>query len=201
MTPQQNLNMFFFTYVCQLAAEGQYQALMNLGFKRYQIPIMQSLSISDLAGIAVSVNASVIQAKVDPTAVDILFRIGDRLRMEREIELKLIEAGASQRLMRELFGTNVQQYGAERELLGLKGTDCGRRPRLDMETIDRVWAMWHGGEHGDSEAEKYLSIYQSTNVSVRDIEAIVRGDMVADAPDPNPGHRLREAQQGERQWT
>lgn len=176
MTPQQNINLLFFNYACQLAADGQYQTLMALGFKRYQIPIMQSLSVSELAGIAGSVNASVIQAKVDPNAVDILFRIGDRRRMEREIELKLIQAGASQRLMRELFGTNVQQYGAERELLGLKGTDCGRRPRLDMGIVDKVWAMWHADDQHDNEPEKYLDIYQATGLSVRDIEAIVRNE-------------------------
>ena len=75
--------MWFLIFAGQLAADGQYQTLLDLGFRRERLGILQKLSLSDVTGIVGSVTGAVIQAKVDPAAVDILFRISDRLRSER----------------------------------------------------------------------------------------------------------------------
>ncbi|PZN69551.1 MAG: hypothetical protein DM484_29505 [Candidatus Methylumidiphilus alinenensis] len=178
MTPQQNINMWFLIFAGQLAADGQYQTLLDLGFKREHIGILQKLRLSDVTGIVGSVTGAVIQAKVDPAAVDILFRIGDRLRTEREVELEFIKAGASQRLMNELFGIDVHQYVLDRDLLGIKGTDSGRRRKIADETASWVWMLWHSdGDKGNdkaSEITKYLDTHRATGLSLRDIENIIR---------------------------
>ena len=188
MTPQQNINMWFLVFAGQLAADGQYQTLLDLGFRREHIGILQRLSLSDVTGIVGSVTGAVIQAKVDPAAVDILFRIGDRLRTEREVELEFIRAGASQRLMNELFGIDVHQYVLDRDLLGIKGTDSGRRRKVAEETALRVWRTWHSdGDRGNGEASeitKYLDTHRATGLSLRDIENIIRDNDTQ----PGKGH-------------
>ena len=94
------------------------------------------------------------------------------------MELEFIKAGARQRVINELFGIDVHQYVLDRELLGIKGTDSGRRRKFADETASQIWLLWHSdGDKGNNEAceiTKYLDTHRATGLSLRNIENIIR---------------------------
>lgn len=168
--PQQHLNSMVLMYAGQLAAEGEYKALMSIGFTREHIVRLRGINLADMAGMARSLKGTVIDAKIDPDAIDALFDIAERVAEEKATELALVKAGASQKLMHRLFGLNVHQYVMDREYLGIKGADVGRRGSLDEATLNDVWQLWQSlGRLG--EARRYLAVHAATRVLVRDIEA------------------------------
>jgi len=170
--PQQHLNSMVLMYASQLAAEGEISALMSIGFTREHITRLRGINLADMASMARTLKGTVIDAKIDPDAIDTLFDIAERVAKERETELALVKAGASRPLMARLFGLNVHQYVLNREYLGIKGKDAGRRGHLDEAASNKVWLLWQSlGRLG--EAHRYLAVHEATGVPVRDIEAVL----------------------------
>ncbi len=184
--PQQHLNSMVLLYASQLAAEGEIAALMSIGFTREHIARLRGINLTDMASMARTLKGTVIDAKIDPDAIDALFDIAERVAKERETELALVKAGASRPLMARLFGLNVHQYVLNREYLGIKGKDAGRRGHLDEAASNKVWLLWQSlGRLG--EAHRYLAVHEATGVPVRDIEAVLGRHAADGEPQDSPG--------------
>jgi hypothetical protein len=179
-TPLQHLNTLVLMYAGQLAAEGRLQELLLLGFTREHIARLRGVTLTDMVGMAGSLKGTIIDARIDPAAMDALFAISERVSREREAELALVKAGASQKLMRELFGLSVHQYVMDREYLGIKGQDAGRRGTVDDATAAEVWRQWRTLGDALDEVGRYLAVHASTRLPVRDIEAVLSRHWAAD---------------------
>jgi hypothetical protein len=172
--PTQHLNTLLLMYAGQLAAEGDVAALKSMGFRNDHILRFGNLNLFQMATMARSLKGRLIDAKVDPEAVDALFRISERASKEKEVELALVKAGASQKLMARLSGLTLHQYVALRDHAGVKHTDVGRRGELDEAAAGAVWQCWQSLGWMADEARRYLAVHAATNVLVRDIEATLK---------------------------
>ena len=173
-TPTENLNAMLLMYAGQLAAEGDYPALRKMGFKNEQIGRFKRISVFQMSTMARSLGGKLINARVDPDAIDALFKICERASSEKETELALVKAGASQELMKRLFGLNLHQYVIDRDFIGIKNSDVGRRKALDEAADAEVWQAWQSLAWQADEARRYLGVHSATGVSIRDIEATLK---------------------------
>jgi hypothetical protein len=189
-TAEQILNTNILTYIGQLVAEGRYTALTGLGAREDQIPRLSRLSFQEFALIGASpLSAALIQARIDPDVLDIVFRNLERLHRERESVRRLMLAGASQRLMEELTGMDASQYAQLRLALGLRGADNGRPKELlrikataqDKAEADRMWQVWQDSEPLD-DLERWLRVHDITGQSLRTIERVIRASRIHASP-------------------
>jgi hypothetical protein len=174
MNPEFQLNILVLMYAGQLAAAENYTKLLGLGFRRDQIAKLQNLHFMDITDLATVASGTVIETRVDPEAVDLLLEIMSRRRREREKIDDLIRAGASQRLMEDLFGIDPHLFSQYRNKLGIKGMIKGRCPEPDDDTTATVWRLWQSTEELGDEGTRFLIVHQHTGLSVRLIERVVR---------------------------
>jgi hypothetical protein len=174
INPEHHLNTLVLMYAGQLAASENYMKLLGLGFRRDQIEKLQNLNFGDVTDMATVLNGTVVEARVDPVAVDLLFEILSRRRREREKINDLIRAGASQRLMEDLFGMDAHLFAEYRTALGLKGMAVGRCPDPDEATTATVWSLWQSTEDLGDEGARLLRVHDRTGLPVRLIERVIR---------------------------
>jgi hypothetical protein len=178
MNPEFQLNTLVLIYAGQLAAAENYTKLLGLGFRRDQIVKLQKLLFMDVTDLATVASGTVVEARVDPEALDLLLEIVNRRRREREKIDDLIRAGATQRLMEDLFGMDANLFSQHRDKLGIKGVGVGRCPDPDEETSARVWTLWQSTADLGDEGTRFLIVHEHTDLSVRLIERVVRSSEI-----------------------
>lgn len=167
MTPLQQYNVLVLDLMCRLAATGQYKRLLRYGVRKDQIPRLKSITADDREAVANSGNGIVPEPKVDPEAIDQLLRNVARRHDGHLLELRLIRAGAGQRMMEDWFGMESHEFADTRALLGIKGVGTGRYPKPDPETEHRIWRAWHDAADEADEAARLLRVHDETGVPVR----------------------------------
>jgi hypothetical protein len=207
-TAERYLNTNVLSFIGQLAAEGRYAALISLGAREDQIPRLSTLSFVDMATLGgCPLSASLVQARIDPVVLDLLFLTLERKQRESECIRRLMLAGASQRLMEELTGMEAARYADYRRVLSLRGADNGRPKELlrarpsprDSEEATRIWRAWRESASLD-EIERWLRVHEATGQSLRVIERVIRSPELhlptGSSEQPNPS--VDEATHGRR---
>jgi hypothetical protein len=135
------LNYALFVFATRCLAEGDIDALRQIGFIPEDIPVLDQLRISDLHALTAS-RASAVNVSVDRSAfqrlIDNIYRRRTRERLNRE----LLRLDAPLPMMTALFGMNARQYTALRDCIGI--TAGVGRPTSQLDSADevRLWRLW-----------------------------------------------------------
>lgn len=189
------LNVMSLIYASQLAVSGQVANLKKLGISPEQALRLSTLNGGDIHDIATHMHRPVVAACFDPEALDEAFDMVDRHRLDQDIDMRLIEAGASYPIMQKLTGMSTRLFLGYRQQLGLVGESNGRPTQPDQCTTNAVWGAWLGTDDMPKPAERLLKVHDITGVSVRDIWQIIQA---AAGPGREPARTSRPPRRAER---
>jgi hypothetical protein len=135
------LNYALFVFATRCLAEGDVEALRQIGFDPEDITVLDQLRIADLHALTAA-RANAINVSVDRSAfqrlIDNLYRRRTRERLKRE----LLRLDAPLPLMTALFGMNARQYTSQRDSIGIT-VGIGRpTSMLETDSEARLWRLW-----------------------------------------------------------
>ncbi|MEC9360193.1 MAG: STY4526/YPO1902 family pathogenicity island replication protein [Pseudomonadota bacterium] len=139
-TKEADLNFAVIAFATRCAAEGDLDALTQLGFDLDDVRIIEQIRLSDLHALSAS-RGHALNIRVDRAALHWLFEHVRRRRTREALKLELLRLEAPYQMMAEFFGLNSHEYAAARALLRLP--DARGKPTLKCEAEEqRLWDLW-----------------------------------------------------------
>ena len=172
MSHAAELSFQILRYGCQRLAEGDVNALLDLGFLIDEIKAIEKLTLKELEHLS-RLGAHFLTVKVNHSCFATSLRhVRHEARGER-LQDELLRRRAPVAMMQTLFGMTTFQYANRRKLLGLGGIGVGRPSLPSEEENHAVWYAWHEHAHLP-EPLRYLEISRKTDVPLNVIWALVQ---------------------------
>ena len=139
-TKEAELNFHVFVYLGRCVAEGDYQALRDIGCGLEEAAFIEQIRLPDLLALAAT-RAHALKVYFNRESMPWLREHMRRRRNRETLKTELLRAEAPFELMRQLFGMSAKEYAAARITLG---QPSGRgRPALSGERDEqRLWQLW-----------------------------------------------------------
>lgn len=139
-TKEAELNFHVFVYLGRCVAEGDYQALRDIGCGLEEAAFIEQIRLPDLLALAAT-RAHALNVHFNRESMPWLREHMRRRRNRETLKTELLRAEAPFELMRQLFGMSAKEYAAARITLG---QPSGRgRPALSGERDEqRLWQLW-----------------------------------------------------------
>lgn len=161
-TKESELNFAIFNYAARSLAEGDVEALLQIGFVPEDIPVIEQLRLSDLHSLAAS-RAHALDVRINRESLQWLMERVRRRRTREMLKLELLRLEAPYPMMQGLFGMTPRDYAALRDTLGVSG-GLGR-PRTNLDDDDTglnsgLWRLWiQFGDTGQPDRLRYDDLW------------------------------------------
>lgn len=135
------LNYALFLYATRCLAEGDIEALRQIGFIPEDIPVLDQLRMSDLHALSAS-RAGAVNVTVDRAALQRLIDGIHRRRTRDRLKRELLRLDAPLPMMTTIFGMNSRQYTALRESMGVTSGVGRPKTQIDDGQEAALWKLW-----------------------------------------------------------
>lgn len=158
-------------YAVRCLAEGDQQALREIGLGPREIEALRSLEMADLYRLG-CLRAHCVDICIDR---DVFWPLLSHLQVARrneELQRDLVQHDAPLEMMRRLFGMGSREYTRLRRVLAVEPA-VGRPPELDEATAHRLWraieSAREASDTGELAAVEYLQLSEATGASLRSV--------------------------------
>jgi hypothetical protein len=159
-------------YGAQRLAEGDVNALRDLGFSLTQIRALEQLTLKELDHLS-RLGAHFMEVRVDAQCFTTALSHVRRERANDVLQDELIRAGAPAGMMYALFGITGAQYALRRKLLDMAGAGVGRPPTPSEADEASVWHAWQA--HADLPvAQRYLATARTARRSLGTVWSVLK---------------------------
>jgi hypothetical protein len=135
------LHLAIFVYAARCLAEGDIEALRQIGFVADDIPVLEQLRMSDLQALAAS-RAHALNVQIDRDALQRSLTTTYRRRTRERLRRELVQLDAPLSMMATLFGMTPREYSALRERIGVSSGVGRPKTQLDEEPAAAIWQLW-----------------------------------------------------------
>lgn len=137
---ESELNYAIFAYATRCMAEGDLDALRQVGFVPEDIPVLDQIRLSDLHALSAS-RAHALKVQIDRAALQWLLERVRRRRTREMLKLELLRLEAPFPMMTKLFGMTPREFATVREAIGVSG-GLGR-PKINFDDDEsQLWRLW-----------------------------------------------------------
>ena len=172
MSHSAELSFQILRYACQRLAEGDINALLDLGFLVDEIQSLEKLTLRELDHLS-RLGAHFLDVRVDHLCFTASLRHVRREADSESLQDELIRMKAPAAMMQTLFGMTTLQYANRRKLLGLAGIGVGRPPAPSEAENHTIWYAWR--DHASlPEAQRYLETGRTTGMPLNVVWALVQ---------------------------
>lgn len=182
MRPGAELSFQILRYGAQKLAEGDFNALLDLGFTLEEIKMIEKLPLKDLNHLS-RLGAHFLDVKVNHECFATSLRHVQQEAENEAIQEELIRLRAPGAMMQALFGMTPLQYANRRKLLNLAGAGIGRPSEPSEEDQHAVWRAWHR-HTGLPEVQRYLETSRTSQVPLNVVWTLVKSWETSAVPKP-----------------
>lgn len=159
--------------VTRMAAEGDYQAMEELGLRYDQVDKLQALSTQQMQEMALISKANFVSIQFDAEALDIAIKLGLQRVEHRNLIVALLRAGATKPIMQQLFGLTYLETAGLRRFMALPKAD-GRPPIPTEQQENDLWRAWQNIRQRPAElASQLLQLHELTGIKVNVIWPLI----------------------------
>jgi hypothetical protein len=156
-------------YAVRCLAEGDQQALREMGLGPREIDALRGFEMADLYRLG-ALKAHCIEISIDRDVFWSLIAHLQSARHSEEVQRDLIQRDAPLDMMRGLFGMGSREYTRLRRILAVQPA-VGRPPEPDEDTAHCLWraiaAEREASDEDDLAPIQYLRISEATGASLR----------------------------------
>lgn len=156
-------------YAVRCLAEGDQQALREMGLGPREIDALRGFEMADLYRLG-ALKAHCVEISIDRDVFWPLIAHLQSARQSEEVQRDLIQRDAPLDMMRGLFGMGSREYTRLRRILAVQPA-VGRPPEPDEDTAHCLWRAIAAEQEVSDEDEltpiQYLSISEATGASLR----------------------------------
>ncbi len=175
-------------YVCETLADGDIQAVLDLGLRMDQIARLARFSLNDLRHLS-DVPTHFMDVSVNAECLDRVIAHMERSREREALHDELIRNGAPYPMLFSFTGMTNREFAARRRLLGMSGSGRGRPPTPSEDDEQRVWAAWQASAQKPLEA-RYLHVSETTGVPLNLVWSMTDSWTFAGANRPSPDDKV-----------
>jgi Protein of unknown function (DUF2857)/Flagellar transcriptional activator (FlhD) len=166
------LTLHALMYITKLIAEQKEEEVLQLGLRRDQADLIQSMTSRDIHDVALSIRGHFLRFHLDPDAFDTALSVLKRRRDDEVLDRALILAGARYEMMHQLCGMTTEDYARLRRNLGL--AEGRGRPPVPPEPVQAsIWRAWLDCANETNEKQRYLAVHTQTQVPVGTIWRLI----------------------------
>lgn len=166
------LTLHTLMYIAKLLAEQKEEEVLQLGLRRDQADVIQSMTSRDIHDVALSIRGHFLRFHLDPDAFDTAVSVLKRRREDEALDRALILAGARYEMMHQLCGMTTEDYARLRRSLGL--SEGRGRPPVPPEYVQAsIWQAWLDCANETNEKQRYLAVHTKTQVPVGTIWRLI----------------------------
>ena len=170
-TKESDLVAAVLLYASRCLAEGDHQALQELGFGQREVATLRSLSLNDLH-CAESLRTHCLDNRLDAGRFRAIIGHLATVREDENLQHELIRADAPLALMRCHFGMSSREFTKLRQTLAVPPS-AGRPAEPDEETSAALWRALNGRVRPDPDwplaPKEYLSVQAQCGAPLRAI--------------------------------
>ena len=158
-------------YAVRCLAEGDQQALREMGLGPREINALRGFEMADLYRLG-ALKTHCVEISIDRDVFWPLIAHLQSARQSEEVQRDLIQRDAPLEMMHSLFGMGSREYTRLRRILAVQPA-VGRPPEPDEDTAHQLWrvisAEQDASEEGELSPTKYLRISETTGTSLRSV--------------------------------
>lgn len=159
-------------YGAQKLAQGDVNALLEMGFSIDEINVLENLTLKELLHLS-RLSTHFLCVTVNHECFTAMLQHIRSESYNAALQDELIRMRAPAGMLRELFGMTGLEYANRRKLLKMAGVGVGRPPALSEAEQHTVWQAWQ--EYAELPlAKRYLHMARATKLPLNAIWALVR---------------------------
>ncbi|MEQ1638937.1 MAG: STY4526/YPO1902 family pathogenicity island replication protein [Methylococcales bacterium] len=165
--PNTEFTLNLLILITRMVAQSDYHAINQLGIRKDQIEKLQSLTTQQLQQMALITQSRFVSIAFDSAALDAAIVLGNQRVAVQNTILALLDGGASNAIMRKLFGVTLNEISEMRRFIELPKLD-GRPLTPTENQVQALWQVWQEPDFPKTSAiaKQLLYLYDKTGVRI-----------------------------------